>query len=48
MPMYSMEMRYIFTGTLNITQGDFGPVELELLFAIIFGMAAIFGVSGMD
>jgi hypothetical protein len=48
MPMYSMEMKYIFTGTLTITQGEIGPVEIELLFAVIFGAAAIFGVSGMD
>jgi len=48
MPMYSMEMKYIFTGKLSITQGDFGPVEIELLLGIIFGSAAVFGVSGMD
>jgi hypothetical protein len=47
MPMYSMELKYILTGKLQITQGDFGPVELEVLFAIIFSLAAIFGVSGM-
>lgn len=48
MPMYSMEMKHIFTGSLQITQGDVGPVEIELLFAIIFGLSAMFGVSGMD
>ena len=47
LPMYSMEMKYIFTGTLEITQGDIGPVEIELLFAIIFGAAAVFGTEGM-
>jgi len=24
-----------------------GPVEIELLFAVIFSLAAIFGTSGM-
>jgi phosphatidylglycerophosphate synthase len=47
LPMYSMEMKYIFTGSLKITQGDVGPVEIELLFAIIFASAAFFGTSGM-
>ena len=49
LPMFSMEIKYILTGTLSITAGDdgVGPVEIELLFTVIFVISAIFGVEGL-
>jgi len=50
MPMYSMEIKFILTGTLSITAGGdaLGPVEMELLFTLIFVICAIFGVHGLS
>lgn len=48
LPMYSMEINFIMTGTLTITATeDIGPVEMELIFSTIYLVAAILGVSGM-
>ena len=43
--MYSMEVCFLLTGTLDINMQliDFGPVELELMIALIIGSAGIFG-----
>jgi len=47
--MYTMEMKYILTGKLNFVNGGLGPVEVELIIAIIFIAASIFGsVSNSD
>lgn len=45
-----MEMKFILTGNLSITGAvdEIGPVEIELLFTIIFMIAGIFGVSGVE
>ena len=45
-----MEMNFILTGNLSITGAvdEFGPVEIELIFFIIFMIAGIFGVSGVE
>ena len=46
--MYSMEMQFILTGSLNIiSAADLGPVEVEVFLSSIFLLAGIFGVSGM-
>jgi len=48
LPMYTMEINFILTGTLTITATDeLGPVEMELIFSTIYVLAAILGVSGM-
>ena len=49
MPMYSMETKFIFTGKLSITAGGdgIGPVEIEVLFTLIFLFSGIFGVAGL-
>ena len=49
LPMYGMEIKFILTGTLSITAGGdaIGPVEIELLFTIIFMISGIFGVKGL-
>mmetsp|Transcript_9364 Transcript_9364/g.15801 ORF Transcript_9364/g.15801 Transcript_9364/m.15801 type:complete len:415 (+) Transcript_9364:39-1283(+) len=49
LPMYSMETKFIFTGKLSITAGGdgLGPVEIELLFFLVFLTCGIFGVSGL-
>jgi phosphatidylglycerophosphate synthase len=49
LPMYSMETKFIFTGKLSITAGGdgLGPVEMELIFALIFLFSGIFGVEGL-
>lgn len=51
---YCMEVRYVTTGSLIISStsaqdGDFdiGPVEVELIFAIVFILAGIFGTAGI-
>ena len=45
-----MEMKFIFTGSLSITAGDdgLGPVEIEVVFTIIYLLAAIFGIEGLN
>ena len=50
MPMYSMEMNFIFTGSLSITAGDdgLGPVEMEVVMTIVYLLAAIFGIEGLN
>jgi hypothetical protein len=49
LPMYTMEINFILTGTLTITATDeLGPVEMELIFSSIFLLAAILGVNGMQ
>ena len=47
--MYSMETNFIITGNLNINMEliEFGPVELELMLALIIGAAGVFGNTGM-
>jgi len=47
--MYSMEVHFLITNTLNINMEliEFGPVELELLLAVIIGAAGVFGNTGM-
>jgi phosphatidylglycerophosphate synthase len=49
LPQYSMEIKFIMTGKLSITAGGdgVGPVEIEVLFALIFLLAGIFGVDGL-
>lgn len=48
MPMYTIEMKFIMTGKLDLTAGadDLGPVELELIFSILFVLMGICGTSG--
>ena len=42
LPMYTMEINFILTGTLTITATDeLGPVEMELIFSTIYTLAAI-------
>ena len=43
-------MKFILTGNLSITGAvdEIGPVEIELIFFIIFMIAGIFGVSGVE
>jgi hypothetical protein len=45
-----MEMKFILTGNLSITASvdEIGPVEIELIFFIIFMIAGIIGVSGIE
>ena len=48
LPMYTMEINFILTGTLTITATeDLGPVEMELIFSTIYLLAAILGVNGL-
>lgn len=47
MSMFAIEMKYIFTGKLELTSGateDIGPVEMELIFTIFYFFLGIFGV----
>lgn len=48
-PMFSMEMKYIFTGSLSITAaGDaMGPCEIEIILTLVFLVSGIFGVDGL-
>lgn len=49
MPMFCMEMSFTLTGSLNINANDdLGPVEVELIISLIFLVAGIFGVEGMN
>jgi hypothetical protein len=45
-----MEIKFILTGNLSITGAvdEIGPVEIELIFFIIFMIAGIFGVNGVE
>lgn len=47
--MYSMEVHFLITATLNINMEiiEFGPVELELFIALIMIIAGIFGNTKM-
>jgi hypothetical protein len=47
--MYSMETNFIITNNLNINMEliEFGPVELELMLALIIGAAGVFGNTAM-
>lgn len=48
--MYSMEVCFLLTQDLNINLNliiEFGPVELELLIALIIASAGIFGNQAM-
>ena len=50
LPAYCMEIKFILTGTFDITSSvdEFGPVEIELLFSSILVFCAIFGREGLD
>ena len=47
--MYSMEVHYLITSdlTINLDLVEFGPVELELMIALILLACGIFGNEGM-
>jgi hypothetical protein len=50
MGMFAIEMKYIFTGKLELSAGtseDIGPVEMELIFAIGFFLLGFLGTDGM-
>lgn len=48
-PMYTMEMKYIFTGKLSITamDDDLGPCEIEIIITSVFFLAGLFGYEGL-
>ena len=50
LPQYSMEIKFIITGSLDINSAvdEFGPVEVELLIACIFLSCGIFGRDGLE
>lgn len=47
---YSMEMAFIITGSFDQHAGEFdiGPVEIELILTVLFGLAGVFGYQGVD
>jgi NADH:ubiquinone oxidoreductase subunit 2 (subunit N) len=49
MTYFAIEMSYIFTGSLDLSAGsdDFGPVEIELSFTIVFILMGLFGSNGI-
>ena len=48
-PAFTMEMKFIMTNQLkNCATDDLGPVEVELIVALIFLAAAAFGIENMD
>ena len=50
LPQYSFEMKFVLSGDLQITSGNFdvGPIEMEMIYTIIFLLAAIFGTTGIE
>lgn len=48
-PSFCMEMSFKLCGTLKITASDdLGPIEVEIIMALIFIIAGVLGVSGVD
>ena len=49
-PMWYSEVAHTMTGKLEITYGDnlLGPIEVEFIATLIFGLCGIFGVSLME
>lgn len=47
---YLMEMAFIITGSFDQHAGEFdiGPVELELIFTVLFGFAGLNGYDGVE
>jgi hypothetical protein len=47
---YSMEMAFIITGEFDQHAGEFdiGPVEIELILTVLFGLAGTFGYQIVD
>ena len=37
-PFYSMEIRHTICRHFNMKMGEVGPIEVELIFALIFGV----------
>ena len=47
---FAIEMSYIFTGCLDLSAeslDDFGPVEIELTFSIVFVLFGLFGSNSI-
>ena len=44
---YAMEMKNTITGELVMQIGEFGPVELELIFSCLLWYLGIYGNDGM-
>ena len=42
-----MEINYIITGKFETTTGPIGPIEIQIVYFIMFSAAGYFGVSGM-
>lgn len=47
-PFYSMEIRHTIMRNFNMIIGEIGPIELELIYTIIFLLSAIYGVDVYD
>jgi hypothetical protein len=49
MAMFAIEMKFIFSGKLELTAGseEIGPVEIELFFSIWLLIMGFTGVGGM-
>jgi hypothetical protein len=45
LPMYAMEVKYVVCKNLKMIIGDFGPVENELIFTLIFIVSGIWGAE---
>ena len=45
-----MEIKFILTGNLSITGAvdEIGPVEIELIFFIIFMIVGLSGIDGVE
>ena len=45
-----MEIKFILTGNLSITGAvdEIGPVEIELIFFIIFMIVGLLGIDGVE
>lgn len=40
---YAMEMKYILCKNLNLNLGEIGPVEVELIVAIVLALGSVYG-----
>ena len=40
---YAMEMKYIVCKNLNLNLGEIGPVEVELIVAIVLVLGSVYG-----
>lgn len=47
-PFYTMEVKHKVCKNLHMIMGEIGPVELELIFTIIYGMVGLVGADIFD